>query len=91
MAVAPVDSGVGGSCKRVKKLFRHVPTLIKVRATLMHNCNQTWTMPSTARMAISGPDNRLPPPKPKTGFDPSWITFLRYSNVSKKTRVLKYW
>ncbi len=26
-----------------------------------------------------------------TGFHPSWSTFLGYCNVSKKTRVLKYW
>ena len=26
-----------------------------------------------------------------TGFDPSWIIFLQYCNISKKTRVLKYY
>jgi hypothetical protein len=27
----------------------------------------------------------------ETGSHPSWSSFLRYCNVSKKTRVLKYW
>jgi hypothetical protein len=27
----------------------------------------------------------------KTGCHPSWSSFLRYCNVLKKTRVLKYW
>ena len=62
--VAPVDDGVGRSSKRMKKLFGCVPTLIKLRAAATHDGDQTWTMPSTVRMGISGLDDRLPLPKP---------------------------
>ena len=46
---------------------------------------------SAAHLLTCSPAHLLTCSPAQTGFHPSWSTFLWYCNVSKKTRVLKYW